>query len=212
MYSSEVENSASALLRLIRDYGQERSYAPRDVIYPEGKHPDGFYYVQSGLVGLGKLALNGKQSLLRIYSKHCFFGYRSLLGQDDYYASTVALKSCQLLYFPFKSIAELQEKVPEVFRYFTIFLSSELKEAEIRIFRASSMKMKHRVIDSLIYLNKNHCNYSWTYREIGEFCGGETATVIRICNQLKTAGALKKESRHWKIVDEKKLRELREQY
>ena len=102
--------------------------------------------------------------------------------------------------------------MPEVFQYLTIFLSTELKEAEMRIFRVSSMKMKHRVIDSLLYLNNNHRDYSWTYREIGEFCGGETETVIRICNQLKTAGALKKESRHWKIVDEQKLLELRDQY
>ncbi|MET4696291.1 CRP-like cAMP-binding protein [Endozoicomonas sp. NE40] len=156
-------------------------------------------------MGLWKLSENGKQNLLRIYSENSFFGYRSLLGQDEYYASTIALKPSQVLYFPFNDISELQNEVPEVFQYFTVFLASELKEAELRLTRASSMKMKHRVINTLLYLKKHHGDYTWTYREIGEYCGGETETVIRICNQLKHAGVLQKESRHWKIVNEQKL-------
>ena len=105
-------------------------------------------------MGLWKLSKNGKQNLLRIYSENRFFGYRSLLGQDEYYASTMALKPSRVLYFPFKDISELQSKVPEVFQYFTVFLASELKEAELRLTRASSMKMKHRVINTLLYSQK----------------------------------------------------------
>lgn len=212
MYSVDIEQNASALLELIKDQGQEKYYKQRQFIYEEGDHPDGFYYVKSGLVGLGKLSPNGKQSLLRIYSSNRFFGYRSLLGQDDYYASTMALKPSIVVYFPFHAIRDLQERVPEVFQYFTVFLASELKEAELRLSRASSMKMKHRVIDSLLFLKEHHSDYTWTYREIGEYCGGETETVIRICNQLKNDGLLKKESRHWKIVDKARLVAIRDAY
>lgn len=206
----DIEQSTSALLALINEYGQCRSYAQKEFIYTDGQKPAGFFYIKSGLIGLEKLSPNGKQSLLRIYSKQRFFGYRSLLGQDEYYASTVALKPSEITYFPFQNLEQLQQKVPEVFQYFTVFLASELKEAELRLSRASCMKMKSRVIDSLLYFKNNHENYAWTYREIGEYSGGETETVIRICNQLAKLGAIKKEKRRWSIIDAEKLLTLRD--
>ena len=115
-----------------------------------------------------------------------------------------------VLFFPFSHIEELQQKVPDVFRYLATFLCGELKDAELRIFRTTSATMKQRVLDALAYLHQHHGHYPWTYREVGEFCGGETETVIRICNQLKKAGVLKKESRHWKVMDEQKLLELKD--
>ena len=208
--ASTDNRDTQLLLQLIQQYGREQDYSLRQTIYREGQQPEGFYYLKSGLVGLHKLSRNGKQRLLRVYSERSFFGYRSLLGQDRYYGSAIVLKPCSALFFPFDNIATLQEKVPDVFRYFASFLCTELKDAELRIFRSSSVKMKDRVIDSLLYLHNHHGHYSWTYREVGEFCGGETETVIRICNQLKLAGALKKESRHWRIVDERRLLELKE--
>ena len=208
----DIEQSSSALLALIKDYGQHRSYAHKELIYADGQKPAGFFYIESGLVGLGKLSPNGKQSLLRIYSEQRFFGYRSLLGQDDYYASTMALKPSEIIYFPFLNLNQLLQKVPEAFQFFTIFLASELKEAELRLSRASSMKMKNRVIDSLLYFKNNHDDYDWTYREIGEYSGGETETVIRICNQLVLSGAIKKEQRQLTIIDEDKLLALRDEY
>ncbi|WP_067515750.1 Crp/Fnr family transcriptional regulator [Endozoicomonas ascidiicola] len=204
------QDHAQQLLQLIHRYGSEKQFKAKETVYQEGAQPEGFYYINSGLVGLHKLSGNGKQRLLRVYSQKGFFGYRSLLGQDRYYGSAIVLKSCSVVFFPFNNIDLLQEKVPDVFRFFASFLSAELKDAELRIFRSSSEKMKHRVIDTLIYLHKNHGSYSWTYREVGEFCGGETETVIRICNQLKSAGLLKRESRRWEIVDEGRLLELKE--
>ncbi|WP_020584018.1 Crp/Fnr family transcriptional regulator [Endozoicomonas elysicola] len=210
LYTNLENRDAQSLLRIIASYGRERSFSLRQTVYREGENPKGFYYLISGLVGLHKLSPNGKQRLLRVYSEHSFFGYRSLLGQDPYYGSAIVLKPCNVLFFPFDKITELEKKVPDVFRYFSSFLSTELKDAELRIFRSSSVKMKDRVIDSLLYLQNYHGNYDWTYREVGEFCGGETETIIRICNQLKQVGALKKESRHWRIVDERKLLSLKE--
>lgn len=207
-----AESSAEQLLALISHYGKSSSYAARQAIYSEGNTPDGFYYVKDGLVGLAKIAPNGKQSLLRVYNNGHFFGYRSLLGQERYYGSTMALQATELLHFPFKNMQQLQQTVPEAFRYFTLFLAAELKEAELRLSKASAMKTRHRIIDSLLYLNSKNDGYSWTYREIGEFCGGETETIIRLCNQLKSQGILAKENRRWKIIDHDKLAALYDSY
>ncbi len=204
-----VTGNTQQLLSLIHSYGEDKAYKQRQAIYTEGDSPKGFYYIKSGLVGLYKLSLNGKQRLLRIYSKNSFFGYRSLLGGESYHCTTVAFKPCHIVFFPFQDIQELHDKVPDVFRYFASFLCSELKDAELRIFRSSSVKVKHRVIDSLHYLHANHGEYEWTCREVGEFCGSETETVIRVCNELKRAGALTKAGRHWKVIDNGMLLELK---
>ena len=202
--------AARQLFDLIAPYGHQCSCGQRETIYREGDSPPGFYYLQSGLVSLHKLSASGKQRLLRIYSENSFFGYRSLITRERYHGSAIALKPCMVLVFPFGHIEELQQKVPDVFRYLATFLCGELKDAELRIFRNTSATMKQRVLDALAYLHQHHGHYPWTYREVGEFCGGETETVIRICNQLKKAGVLKKESRHWKVVDEQKLLELKD--
>ena len=42
-----------------------------------------FYYVQAGLVGLFHTLENGKESLVRLYSKGDYFGFRTLFSMAD---------------------------------------------------------------------------------------------------------------------------------
>ena len=45
-------------------------------LYQQGEAAHEFYYVQAGLIGLFHTLENGKESLVRLYSKGDYFGFR----------------------------------------------------------------------------------------------------------------------------------------
>ena len=178
-------------------------------IYMVGDKPSGFYYLIDGLVGLFKISSNGKENILRLYQDESYFGYRSLFSNESYYGCTRALKPSTVLHIPVESLKQLTETAPEVLASLSIQLSEELREAETRLTSLANNKVKKRVIEALLHLKKHHPEYQWTRREIGEYSGGETETVTRICSQLNKDGYLDIKGRQIVIKDWEGLENLR---
>ncbi len=165
------------------------------VIYSRGSTARGFYYVDDGLVGLYQVSEKGKETLLRIYGPGCYFGYRSLFTKQSYPATAKTMLKSTIVQINVKSFNFLQNLSPELVSSLMSDVCSELGEAEQRLMQFNSFNAKKRILDSLYYVFKTYPSYPWTYREIGEFSGTDTSTVIRYCKFLKQSGVLQADSR-----------------
>lgn len=58
------------------------SFTKGMTVYKQGETAKEFYYVNSGLIGLYHTLDNGKESLVRLYQKGDYFGYRTLFGDN----------------------------------------------------------------------------------------------------------------------------------
>ena len=58
-------------------------------VYDQGDTALQFYYVKEGLVGLYHILENGKSSLVRLYKKGDFFGFRTFFGNKNYLAAVL---------------------------------------------------------------------------------------------------------------------------
>ena len=166
-------------------------YSKAALIYDNGEIPSGFYYINSGLVTLKCVSDSGKDSILRLYQEGEFFGFRSMISNEKYYASARALVECDLTFIRIPSLELLNKISPETSSRLFAQLGKELRQAEQRMARIATSKVKERVLDSIYHLINTYPDYPWTRREIGEYCGSETETIIRVCRQLNSEGRIR---------------------
>jgi CRP-like cAMP-binding protein len=202
MMPEELKNY---LNQKLLERGKRRTFHRGETIYHRGAHPQGLYYIEDGLVGLLNISANGHESLLRVFGRNHFFGHRSFLSQENYHATSQALKKTKLLFVPVRSVDELFTECPKIFPFFSRILSIELRHAEDRLLDITGKKVAGRIIESLIYLKNRHPNYTWTRKEIGEFCGAQTETVTRVLSRLEEEGHIAKEGREIIILKDDAL-------
>ena len=180
-----------------------------DKIYVHGLKPSGFYRVVEGLIGLLINDCNGKERIIRLYDNGGYFGCRSFISGENYHSTSFALKETIIEHYLISSPQELMQQSPDDFFQISMALSKELGEAEHRLANMANMKVRSRIIDTLIHLLNRYPDYHWTRREIAEFCGCEPETAIRICRALEKDGLITSVGRQLKIADQKTLATLR---
>ncbi|PSW17996.1 Crp/Fnr family transcriptional regulator [Photobacterium sanctipauli] len=169
-------------------YTKHLCFDKTEFIYDNGEVPSRFYFINSGLVTLKCVSDSGKDSILRLYQEGEFFGFRSMISNEKYYASARALIDCDVTFIRIPTLELLNQVSPETSSLLFAQLAKELREAEQRMAKIATSKVKDRVLDSIYHLINNYPDYPWTRREIGEYCGSETETIIRVCRQLKSEG------------------------
>ncbi|GAK87966.1 cAMP-binding protein [Vibrio ponticus] len=132
-----------------------------------------------------------------------------MFTQQKYPATSRAMLESEVVKIRIDSMQELERNAPELALTLMQEVCKELGEAEKRLLQYSAFSSKKRILDALIHLFSHYPNYPWTYREIGEFIGTDTSTVIRYCNNLKQANLLLSNSRKPRPVDVTQLQGYR---
>ncbi|AJR09076.1 putative cAMP-binding protein - catabolite gene activator and regulatory subunit of cAMP-dependent protein kinase [Photobacterium gaetbulicola Gung47] len=172
-----------------------KSFAKKQVVYRSGVTAKGFYYVDEGLVGLYQVSETGKESLLRIYGPGSFFGYRSLFTNQHYPSTARAMLDSKIVHVDVNDFKSLDLAAPCLADFLMKEVCAELGEAEKRLMQFNAFSAKKRILDTIYYVFHTYPEYPWTYREIGEYSGTDTTTVIRYCKTLKESGILESNSR-----------------
>ena len=102
----------------------------------------------------------------------------------------------------------IYERFPSGYRAIVQALARELRQAEIRIASLSEKDVTARVAEALIYLKKVDPLHLWTRKEIADFCGSTTATVIRVLARLESSGVIRQEGRSILFRNEQALLDL----
>lgn len=155
------------------------------LIYSQGYQAKEFYFLKRGLIGLYHMLENGKESLVRIYKAQDYFGFRTFFGDHHYHCSARVLQPAEIIRITPLDFVEFWANNSQLITNLLKQLSIELQDAERRLSMVSYQKTQERVASSIHYLQQHYPDYHWTNREIAEFAGCETETVIRIRRELK---------------------------
>lgn len=154
-------------------------------IYQQGEFAQAFYYVEDGLIGLYHTLGNGKESLVRLYQKGDYFGFRTLFGDSQYHCNAKVLINAEVIRIKPDNITQFFVNNIQAIQMLMQIIAHELRDAESRLAKIAYLKSLDRVIDSIYFLSENFPHYNWTHREIAEYAGCETETAIRIVRDLK---------------------------
>ncbi|EQC52416.1 cyclic nucleotide-binding domain protein [Bacteriovorax sp. DB6_IX] len=182
-----------------------------EIIYHQGDAPTGVYHVKNGHIGLITFAPNGNETLLRVFGPNYFFGHRSLISNEDYHATTMALVDSELIFIPSSDFDNIVHAKPNILMHVAQVLAKELRRAENKFRDLANSNVTSRIIQALAFIKTRYPDHKWTRKEIGEYCGAKTETVSRVLGRLEKEGLIVKEGRGIVIPSIEKLYERAEE-
>lgn len=175
------------------------------VIFRAGEYPLGLYIVHSGLAKLEALSENGTAHTLRLVGRDGVLGYRSLFADEVYNASAIAVEHTDVCFIPKSEIMNLFHKYPEICLRFLHHLAKDLREAETKWVRQIDKGAPERVAESLLFLSERFKKVHWTRREIAQWAGTTTETVIRTLAQFEREKLISQKGREIQIINREGL-------
>jgi CRP-like cAMP-binding protein len=131
-----------------------------------------------------------------------------MFAGETHHATAVALEDTGIVSVSRTTLLRVIEIFPKISLCILENLAKELKTAELGRVSIADKNVIARVAESLLYLRERFPEHQWTRREIAEFCGSTTPTVIRALAKLERDGLIRKNGRTIKILEREALLEL----
>lgn len=180
-------------------------YKVGDAIFRAGDAPLGLFSVRSGVVKLETLSEDGAAHTVRIVGPGGLLGYRSFFKGEAYKKSAIVMEETEVCFLPRKEVFEMFKCHPELSLKMINQLTGDLDQAESKWVDQIDKGAPARVADALLFLNENFSGSNWTRKEIAEWAGATTETVIRTLAQLEKEGIISQNYKNFNILSEQKL-------
>ena len=172
-----------------------------EIVYDQGDQPQGLYFLMSGLVSLLSVSATGSEHILRVFQSCEVFGHRSLFAEEPYHAQSKCLEACEILFLPKSEFKEFLTSSPTFHHRVTQKLARDLRRAEESRVALSDSDVMMRVAQALVYLKEIDSSYTWTRKEIAEYCDSTAPTVVRTLSRLEEKGLIALNGRDIEIKD-----------
>lgn len=189
-----------------------RFYKKKDDIYKEGGYPKGIYFINKGKVKTFQTNESGKELITELHKEGDFFGYLSLLQEENYTSSAAALEDAEIFMLPKEDFFSLIFKNAEVSRKFIEILSGNLRESEKKLVQLAYNSVRKRVAEALVklsntYKKEGEKKFSMTIsrEDLANLVGTATETVIRTLSDFKEAEIIEISGSTITVLDHNKL-------
>lgn len=182
-------------------------YKVGETIFRAGDESLGLFSIRSGIVKLEILNEEGSAHTVRIIGAGGLLGYRSFFKGERYKKTAVALEETEVCFMPRKEVIEMFKCHPELSLKMINQLSGDLDLAETKWADQIDKGAPARVADALLFLDDHFKTAHWTRKEIAEWAGTTTETVIRTLAQLEKEGIISQNYKDFKILAMDKLKE-----
>ncbi len=167
-------------------------YKKGQYIFSENGHSLGLYCINHGKIKLTTSGINGKEQILRLAKDGDVLGYRSLLSNDRYNCSAVALEDCSVCFIPKDNFFDLLKSNQKLSFEVLKLLSLNLKQAEDQLVSMAQKNVRERMAEALLFFKASFglneidqtLNITFTREEIADFVGTSTETVIRLLSEF----------------------------
>jgi CRP-like cAMP-binding protein len=140
--------------RLVKNRMLRREYGKGEALFHQDSHSKGIYIVRKGKIKIFQTNGDGKQSIVYIYKKGDFFGYRPLLADEPHPVSAVAMDNVVISFIPKEPFLNLLSKSSSFAAKIAVSLSKEFSVWINKMTIFSQYSVKERVALSLLILNK----------------------------------------------------------
>lgn len=188
-------------------------YKKGQVLFNEGGHPFGVYCVNKGKIKVSIVGDEGKEQIVRLAKDGDVLGYRSMLASERYNATAIAIEDSQVCFIPkdiFLSVLKADRPLGmEVMK----LLSTQLKEAEIKLTHLAQKPVRERLAETLLFLKETYGMVDETNilavqlsrEEIANLVGTATETAIRLLSELNKEGVIELSGKKIKIINQRQL-------
>ena len=202
-------------LKKLNENREKRNFKKKSEIYREGDYPFYLFYLEKGQVKTYKTNEDGKELIVGLYNAGDYFGHVNLLTDAAYSESAAALEDTELCLIPKSDFNDLLHKNRQVAKKFIGILSKEIKENEDQLLKLAYNSVRKRVSEALIKFFEHidatgqRDGVKISREDISNVAGTSLETAIRTLSDFKDEKLIEIKSGKIKILDEQKLRNLR---
>jgi CRP-like cAMP-binding protein len=182
----EVVKVDSSLIR--------KEYKKGQVLFKEGSYSKGIYIVRKGKIKIYQTNGEGKESIVYIYRKGDYFGYRPLLADEPHPVSAAAVDNVVVSFIPRDVFNDLLDRSSNLAKKLLVNMSKEFSVWVNKITIFSSCSVKERVAISLLIFDKiyrlengknKHTNISINRNDFAAYAGTAKENLVRILRVFK---------------------------
>lgn len=174
-------------------------------IFLTGASPLGLFSIQSGLIKLETISENGASHTLRLHGPGDILGYRALFSNEVYKASAIAMEDAVICFIPKNEVFCLFNSHPNLMLNLIQYLSKDLGHAENKWVDQMDKAALARVAEAILFLSDQFDHSHWTRKEIADWAGTTSETVIRTLSQLEKDELIQLNGRQIKIINRQGL-------
>lgn len=189
-----------------------------EIIFSEDEKAHGFYMIQTGRVKVFKLSPDGKEHILRIFSKGEHFAEASVFSGGKFPANASALTDSTLAYFPSTRFLHLVKETPEIALFMLSALSRYMHHLVNVVEELSLKNVPARLAKFLFdratlpgnFAQERHreLKLPMTKSEIALYLGTTSETLSRILGKMKRLKIISEKNKRILIHKEDALQEI----
>lgn len=145
-------NSTEAAL--IKSRMQRKELSKGEVLFREGSTSRGVYLLRKGKIKIFQTNYEGKETIVYIYKKGDYFGYRPLLAEEPHPVTAVAMDAVTVSFIPRDLFLQALNRSPALARNLLTTLSKEFSVWINKMTLFAQYGVKERVALALLILNQ----------------------------------------------------------
>jgi len=193
-----------------------KKYKKNQYIYTEGTFPAGMYLIINGLSKRVKNLNGNNEQIIYIYSKGELMGYASLIANEIYSDSVVAITEMEVGFLTVDNLIDLKRKYNDFSDMMMKNLGHEfiVLSNMITIYSSKTVRERLALILLLLYekfkkINENTDNSIFISRnDIANYAGTAVETVVRLLKEFKTEQIIDFNGKKIIILNHQKLLSL----
>lgn len=174
-------------------YKRCTTYKKGDYLLHEGQFPQGIFCIAEGKVKIVKTGESGKEQIIRLDKKGDVIGYKSLMTEQPYTVSAIALEDSHICFINKDVFSKLVQEHPTLTLKLLKVVTSQLNHLSQRLTDMAQKSVKERVAEALLLIQDAYgfeadgktLNVVLSREELASIAGTATETTIRILGELK---------------------------
>lgn len=207
-----------ALLERLIENARVKTYKRKQMIYQEQDTPRHLFYLRKGTVRSYLFYPDGRELSTGIFSANSFFGYESLLLQEQYVENAETLDDAEICLIHKDEFLEMLYRRPVVAGQFMRLLSGNIREKEEQLLGFAYNSVRKRVADALIHVgekslsdpSQDQCLIRVTRDDLASIAGTALETVSRMLSDFRHEELISKEGNAIRIHSLSSLRNIKQ--
>lgn len=201
-------------LQLLSAHQLEQRYKKADIIFREGTHPDGIFYVVEGKVKKYKLDNDGREHIIYVTNAGELLGYHAMLAEDRYPDSAAALEDCIIAFIPKDDFLQVLQQSDVLGRRLLKTLSHEYAVLANSLTLFAQKSVRERLALQLIVMREKYktgfqtgmpVEINMSRDDLASLVGTARENIVRVLTEFKSSGILETKGRKIIVHDVNKL-------
>ncbi len=187
-------------------------------IFNDGNFPQGTYYVNKGVLKLVRTNNEGKEQILRFAKAGDFIGYRALIAEEPFVATSICIEETVVCFIPKNVFMKVLNENHLMTKDVLKSLSHDLGVVEERVQSLAQKSVRERLAETLLFLHQTFnsngsledgvIHITLPREDIANIVGTATETIIRLLSEFKHDKYIELDGKKIRILNKQKLEKI----